>query len=263
MGAPGNDDKGAGTRSAVFATTHWSVVQRAGDPSSPQAAEALEELCRTYWYPLYAYVRRRGYGPEDAQDLTQELFARLLQKNSIIGVRRDKGRFRSFLLGALKHLLADELAKAHAKKRGGGQVLISWEQDAAEARFGHEPVDEQSPDRLFDRRWALTVLDQAVARLREEYRLGGQAEHFERLRVYVTGEGAAPSYAEKAAQLGLSESALKSAIFRLRRRYHELVRQEVAQTVADPDELEEEIRELMAVFSESGATLGPRSRSTL
>ena len=244
----------AATSAAWFATTHWSVVLAAGQPDSAQAMAALEKLCRSYWYPLYAYVRRRGYGPEDAEDLTQALFARLLEKHSLAAAHPDKGRFRSFLLGALKHLLADEQAKAQAKKRGGGQVLVSWEQAAAEARFSREPIEDDSPDRLFDRRWALTVLDQAARRLREEYRTGSNALPFEHLKVYVTGETAAPSYADTAAQLGLSESAVKSAIHRLRRRYHELVREEVAQTVADPNELEAEIRHLMAVFNTSRAT---------
>jgi len=225
------------------------VLAAAGQPESPQAAVALEQLCRTYWYPLYLYVRRRGHSPEDAQDLTQALFVRLLEKNSLAAARPGKGRFRSFLLGTLKHLLADEHAKAQAKKRGGGHVLVSWEQAAAEAQFSQEPMDEASPDRLFDRRWALTVLDRAVSRLREEYRRPGDGPQFERLKVYVTGELAAPSYADTAAALGLSESAVKSAIYRLRRRYHALVRDEVAQTVADPNELEAEIRHLMAVFT--------------
>ncbi len=244
----------ASTHAPCFATTHWSVVLAAGHPSSPDAQAALEKLCRTYWYPLYAYVRRRGYKPEDAQDLTQEFFARLLQKNSIAGADRTKGRFRSFLLGALEHFLADEHDRAGAKKRGGGQQFISWEQDFAEKRFADEPTDELSPDKIFDRRWALTVLEQAASRLRDEYQAAGNAPLFERLKTYVAGGGAAPTYAATAAQLGLSESAVKSAIFRLRRRYHELVREAVAQTVADPQELEEEIRHLMAVFSNSGAT---------
>jgi RNA polymerase sigma factor (sigma-70 family) len=244
----------AKTSVAWFTTTHWSVVLAAGQPDSAHAMAALEKLCRSYWYPLYAYVRRRGYGPEDAEDLTQALFARLLEKNSLAAAHPDKGRFRSFLLGALKHLLADEQAKAHAKKRDGGQFLVSRERAVAEAQFSQEPMDEESPDRLFDRRWALTVLDQAARRLREEYRTGGNTLPFEQLKVYVTGETTAPSYADTAVKLGLSESAAKSAIYRLRQRHHELVREEVAQTVADPNELQAEIRYLMAVFDTSPAT---------
>ncbi|MBM3883194.1 MAG: RNA polymerase sigma factor [Verrucomicrobia bacterium] len=232
-----------------FTTTHWSVVRAGGDRSSPAAQTALEELCRTYWYPLYVFVRRRGYSPEDAQDLTQEFFARLLQKNSISAAHPGKGRFRCFLLGALKHLLADEHAKAQAKKRGGGQTIISWEQDYAEEQFAHEPVDEQSPDRLYDRRWALTVLDRAATRLRVEFAAAGDASLFEHLKLYVTGKHGAPAYAATASRLGLSESAVKSAIFRLRRRYAELVREEVAQTVNDARELEVELRHLRSVMT--------------
>lgn len=238
----------------LFATTHWSVVLAAGHDSSPAAQQALETLCRNYWYPLYAHIRRCGYAPEDAQDLTQEFFIRILQSHSLSSARREKGRFRSFILGALKHFLSDAKDRAAAQKRGGGQVIISWEQHLAEERFGREPIDEQSPDKLFERRWALTVLEQAVVRLRTEYEAAGRAPVFEALKGYVTAEKGEPSYAETAAKLGLSESAMKSAIHRLRQRYHELVREEVAQTVADPRELEEEIRHLMAIFSGSSAT---------
>lgn len=233
----------------TFATTHWSVVLTAGDASSPQARDSLETLCRIYWHPLYAYIRRRGYSPEDAQDLTQEFFARLLRRSSITTAEKEKGRFRSFLLGAMKHLLADEKAKALAKKRGGDQVIISWEHAAAEERLGRAPSDEESPDRLFDRRWALTVLERAASRLRAEFSEVGDAALFEHLKVYVTGAQTAPPYSITASQLGLSESAVKSAIFRLRRRYAELVRQEVAQTVDSADELEEEIRYLRSAVA--------------
>lgn len=234
---------------AQFSTTHWSVVLEAGHGDSAEVAAALEQLCRTYWYPLYAYVRRRGYTPEDAQDLTQEFFARLLEGNSIASAVKDKGRFRSFLLGAMKHLLADENAKAEAKKRGGGKVIISWEQHHAEEQFGHEHANEQSPDRLFDRRWALTVLSQAAARLRAEFAVVGDTTLFEHLKSYVTSDQAAPPYATTASLLGLSESAVKSAIFRLRRRYAELVRDEVAETVNNTADMEDELRYLRSVVS--------------
>jgi RNA polymerase sigma factor (sigma-70 family) len=239
----------------VFATTHWSVVLAAGDPTSPQAAEALEKLCRTYWYPLYVYVRRHGNSPEGAQDLTQEFFVRILRSRSLSGANRQKGRFRSFLLGALKHFLADARDEARAKKRGGGQVMVSWEQHLAEERYAREPVEDASPDRLFERRWALTLLEQAAVRLQDEYEATGRAHAFAVLRGYVTGAaGPESSYADSAAALGLTESAVKSAIFRMRRRYHELVREEVAQTVAEPAQLEAEIHYLMALFSGSPAT---------
>ena len=220
----------------------------------PCAAQALETLCRDYWYPLYAYVRRRGYCPEDAQDLTQEFFARLLKGNSLARADCAKGRFRSFLLGALNHFMADEKDRAEAKKRGGGQTLISWDQDDAEERFGAERMDELSPERIFERRWALSVLEQAAARLRNEYEAAGQPQLFEQLKSYIEGGTDTPTYVETATRLNLSESAVKSAIFRCRQRYHELVRVEVGQTVADANELDEELRHLRAIFSESGAT---------
>ncbi len=262
MGTTSNISETSTPPRARFVTTHWSVVLSATGPNAPRAVEALEKLCRTYWYPLYAYVRRCGYGADDAQDLTQEFFARLLAKHSLASADQAKGRFRSFLLGALKHFLADEKDRATAQKRGGGQPLSSWEQPLAEERFCQEPADELTPDKLFDRRWALTVLERAVSRLRSRYLAEGQGRLFEALRGYVTGEAAAPAYVETAARLDLSESAVKSAIFRLRRRYHALVRDEVAQTVADPGELEQEIHYLMTLFDRQSATWPVRFLST-
>ncbi len=238
----------------LFATTHWSVVLAAADQEKPEAAVAMERLCRTYWYPLYVYIRRRGHSPEDAQDLTQEFFFRLLERNSFAAADRAKGRFRSFLLGALKHFLADEHDKAAAQKRGGGKSIISWEEAGAEKRFGAEPADELSPDKLFDRRWALTVLDQATARLRARYEAEGSLELFNALSCYLTQDIAPPSYRETAARLGLSETAVASAIFRLRRWYYSLIREEVAHTLSDPQELEEEICHLMKVFGRPAAS---------
>ncbi len=239
----------------LVATTHWSVVLAAADQGKPEAAAALEKLCRTYWYPLYVYIRRHGHSPEDSRDLTQEFFFRLLERNSFAAADREKGRFRSFLLGALKHFLADEHDKAAAQKRGGGRSIASWEDVGAEERFAAEPADELSPDKLFDRRWALTVLDQAIVHLRARYEAEGSLELFDALSCYLTREIAAPSYAATAARLGLSEKAVASAIFRLRRCYHSLVRQEVAQTVSEPQELEDEICYLMNVFSRPAASL--------
>ncbi len=239
----------------LFATTHWSVVLAAADQGKPEAAAALEKLCRTYWYPLSVYIRRHGHSPEDSRDLTQEFFFRLLERNSFAAADRAKGRFRSFLLGALKHFLADEHDKAAAQKRGGGRSIASWEEVGAEERFAAEPADELSPDKLFDRRWALTVLDQAIVHLRARYEAEGSLELFDALSCYLTREIAAPSYAETAARLGLSERAVASAIFRLRRCYHSLVREEVAQTVSEPQELEDEICYLMNVFSRPAASL--------
>lgn len=233
----------------MFATTHWSVVLSAGQSESPQAAEALEKLCRTYWYPLYAYLRRTGCNPDDAEDLVQGFFLYLLEGRILRSVEREGGRFRSFLLGTLKRFVSDQRDKASAQKRGGGRQLISWELAEAEHRFLREPADEESPDRLYERRWASVLLERAMERLRQEWASGSKADLFAQLKGFVSGEKGLASYAEAAAQANLSLSALKSAIFRLRRRYHELVREEVGHTVADPRELKEELRHLLSLFS--------------
>ena len=237
------------SRAAAFATTHWSVVLAAGDPASPAARAALETLCRTYWYPLYAYVRRGGCGPEDAEDLVQGFFLHLLRREILKSVAREGGRFRSFLLGTLKHFLAHERERAEAKKRGGAQQFISWEPAQAEEQFLREPVDIESPDRLFDRRWALTLLERGMSRLHEECVAAGNAQRFAQLEGFVSGEKGVESYAEAAARTGLTPGAVKSAIFRLRQRYHELIREEVSQTVAQPREIEEELHYLLRLFS--------------
>jgi len=234
---------------AAFTTTHWSVVLAAGDSESPAAAGALEQLCRTYWYPLYAYLRRTGYRPDDAEDLIQGFFLYLLEGQILRSVEREGGRFRSFLLGTLKHFVSDQQDKASAQKRGGGRSLISWDLAQAEHRFLREPADEESPDRLYERRWASVLLERAMERLQQEWVCAGKADLFARLKGFVSGEKGLASYAEAAEQANLSPSALKSAIFRLRRRYHELVREEVAHTVADPRELKEELRYLLSLFS--------------
>jgi RNA polymerase sigma factor (sigma-70 family) len=236
-------------RSVQFATTHWSIVLAAGDPASPKARAALETLCQTYWYPLYAYLRRTGHQPADAEDLVQGFFLHLLRREVLHAVQREGGRFRSFLLATLKHFLSDEQDKAAAKKRGGEHQFISWEQGNAEQRFLREPVDIESADRLFERRWALTLLERAMSRLHEECVAAGNAERFAKLKGFVSGEKGALSYAEAAERTDLTPSALKSAIFRLRRRYHEVIREEVSQTVADPREVEEELRYLLGLFS--------------
>jgi RNA polymerase sigma-70 factor (ECF subfamily) len=235
--------------SGEFTATHWSVVLAAAQQESPQAAEALEQLCRTYWYPLYAYVRRRGYGHEDAQDLTQGFLLQLLERKSLARVDRSKGRFRSFLLGGLNYYLADERERASAQKRGGSQPLLWFDAQAAEARYHREPVDERSPDKLFERRWALTLLDQVLARLEQELHDAGKADLFERLRLFLVGEQGETTYAQAAAELGMTGEAFKKAAQRLRHRYHELFRQEIARTVADPAEVEDEMRHLCAVIA--------------
>ena len=234
---------------ATFATTHWSVVLAAGDRDTPQAAAALETLCRTYWYPLYAYVRRRGYSAEDAEDLTQGFFARLLQKNYPAEADRAKGKFRSFLLLTLNHFLLDERARAHTLKRGGGQVFISLDQPTPEDRYRLEVAENLSPETLFERRWAQTLLDQALLRLRAEFATAGKAEHYEVLKTFGPGEQTTLSYAEAAGRLGVSEGTVRMMIHRLRQRHRELVREEIAQTVSTAAEIDEELRHLIAVIS--------------
>jgi RNA polymerase sigma-70 factor (ECF subfamily) len=225
------------------------VVLSARDPASSLSERALEELCRAYWGPLYAYLRRQGRSPHDAQDLTQEFFVRLLHKNYLHAVDREKGRFRTFLLVALRRFLADESDRAHAQKRGGGVACLSLDAEAAEHRYGAEPVDTLTPERLYERHWALALLDRTMARLRQEFVASGEAEEFAILKTFLTAEKGAISYTEVAPQLGLTEGALRVAAHRLRRRYRDLVREEIAHTVADPTEIEEEVRHLMAVLS--------------
>jgi len=232
-----------------FTTTHWSVVLAAGRDSTASAQEALEQLCCVYWYPLYAFLRWQGHGVEQAQDLVQGFFLHLMRGNILRVAEPGRGRFRSFLLGTLKHFISDERGKATTQKRGGKQQFVSWDLADAERLFGQEPADPSSPDRLFERRWALTLLEQALARLQAECVTGDRSDLFEQLQAFVTGEKGAISYAEAAANLGLSLGAVKSAIFRLRHRYHELVREEVGHTVADPGEVEDELRYMLGVFS--------------
>ena len=234
---------------AIFATTHWSVVLAAGQSTDAQASEALEQLCRTYWYPLYAYVRREGSSAVDAQDLTQEFFARLLEKHYLAQVAPQKGKFRSFLLAALRHFLSDQRDRARAVKRGGGADCLSLDAQTAEARYRLEPVDRMDAEKIYERRWAMTLLEQALTRLRDEHIAAGKTELFERLKDFVAGESDI-SCGEAAIQLGLTESAVKSALHRLRQRYRELVREEIAHTVADPAEIDAELRYLIAVMSQ-------------
>jgi len=234
---------------AVFATTHWSVVLAAGQSADKQASEALEQLCRAYWYPLYAYVRREGYNPTDAQDLTQGFFARLLAHDSLAQVGPQKGKFRSFLLAALRHFLSDQRDRARAVKRGGGAEVLSLDAQEAEERYRLEPVDRLDAERMYERRWALTLLERALTRLRDETAAAGKVDAFEALKDFVAGENDI-SCAEAAAQLGLTESAVKSAVHRLRQRYRELVREEVAHTVDDPAEIDAELRYLITVMSQ-------------
>jgi RNA polymerase sigma factor (sigma-70 family) len=233
----------------VFATTHWSVVLAARGGGSRQADDAMGKLCRAYWAPLYAYIRREGHGVPEAQDLTQEFFARLLAKDYLRHLRHQEGKFRSFLLTFLKHFLADERDKADAQKRGGGKTLVSLNDTLAEERYLDEPSSGLSPDQVFERRWAQTVMERALGRLREEYEAGGKAALFEQLKEIQPGEHGEASYAEIGARLGLAEGTIASAVHRLRRRHCDLLREEIAQTVAGPEEVEAEMRNLLAILS--------------
>ena len=239
----------AGDRSPVFVTTHWSVVLSARQKDSPASFAALETLCRTYWYPLYAYVRRQGHSPPDAQDLTQEFFARLLEKNYLARANPDKGRFRSFLITGLNHFLVNEWARARAEKRGGGHVPISLDATTAETWYGREPATDTTPEKIYEKRWALALLEQAAARLGEEQRAEDKARQFELLKPFLSAEATIVDYDRVAQELGTSRDAVKMAVSRLRKRYRDLVREEVAHTVASPDEVQEELRWLFKVLS--------------
>lgn len=231
-----------------FRTTHWSVVLLARRDDTLRAEPALAELCRVYWYPLYAYVRRLGRSAQNAQDLTQEFFTRLIEKHWLDKVERERGKFRSFLLAAFKHFLASEWHRDRAAKRGGGQAFISLDSVAAEDRYQLEPLDTLTPEAIYDRRWALTVLDQALARMETEQRAAGRAERFEAVRGCLLGEPEGATLAELATRLGLTEAALKSIVRRLRERYRALLRDEIAQTVDGSEKVDEELRSLLAAL---------------
>jgi RNA polymerase sigma-70 factor (ECF subfamily) len=235
-------------RNCVFATTHWSVVLTAREASSPEGAAALEKLCRAYWYPLYAYVRRRGFSEHDAQDLTQGFFAQLLDRQSLQRVTKDKGRFRSFLLASINYFIADQRDSATAQKRGGGQQVLSFDAQEAETRYRMEPVDERTPEAIFEHHWAITLLDQVLVRLREEFAQAGKGHLFEALQPFLVEGAEEKTYAEAAPEIGLSEEAFKKAVQRMRHRYHKLFREEIAHTVAGSDEVEEELRNLCTVL---------------
>ena len=226
--------------------TRWTVVlAAAGDRSGTQRRRALEELARIYWFPLYAYIRRRGHDAPEAEDLTQEFFARLLEKKSLAAVDREKGKFRSFLLASVKNFLANEWDKSQSQKRGGGRRLVSLDAMDAETRYRLEPADELTPERLFERHWVRAVLDQVLARLQREYQDRDAGRIFEVLKDCLAGTAEAPGYADLAGRLDMTEGALKVASHRFRKRYRELLRDEIAQTVAAPELIDEEIRYLM------------------
>ena len=220
------------------------VVRAQGDSSA--AHESLAKLCQAYWYPLYAFVRRQGMNEHDAQDLTQEFFARLLEKGWLGGVDRERGRFRSWLLASMKHFLANEWTKSRTKKRGSGAIVFSFDELDAESRLLHEPATD-SAEKIYDRRWSMTLLDQVMARLRAEMAGAGKLAHFEALKFCLTGEKNA--YAEVGARLAMTEGAVKVAVHRMRERYRALLRAEIAETVAGPEEIEDELRALLAALS--------------
>jgi len=232
-----------------FTATHWSVVLAARGADSAQARAALEALCRAYWYPLYAFVRRTGQSPHDAEDSVQGFFAVCLEKNYLAAAEEAKGRFRSFLLMALKRFLAKERDKSRAVKRGGGQKPIALDGLTAEQRYALEPAEIMSADKLFERRWAMTLLEQVLSRLRDEQVEAEQREAFEQLKEFLLAAGRGTPYADLAARLGTSEGAVKVAVHRLRHRYREILQEEIADTVTSPEEAEEERRYLLAVLS--------------
>ena len=233
--------------SSQFPTTRWTLVVAAGDPDRKGARLALVSLCENYWYPLYAWLRRRGHSADEAQDLTQEFFVRVLEGRYLDRADPDKGRFRSFILTSLKFFVADEEDRQRARQRGGG-AIVPLEFSSGEERYQREPSHDETPERIFERRWALSVLDRVVEKLREEFVRHGRPEHFERLKVFLLGKSDAP-YTALALEMKTSEGALKVAIHRLRKRYRDLFRQEIADTVADPAEVESELRFLAAVLS--------------
>jgi RNA polymerase sigma-70 factor (ECF subfamily) len=233
----------AGSR---FPTTRWSLIIATRQRPTTQARDALAHLCASYWYPLYSYARRRCTRIEDAQDLTQGFFACLLEKEYLKDFDRERGRFRAFLLVAFRHFIANERDREHATKRGGGRPPISLDMQEAERRYLLDPGHDVTPEKLYERRWAMTLLDRALERLRTESHLLSQ---FDRLKVFLTGEPAGVSYSEMAAELGMSEGALKVAVHRLRRKFREVLRAEIADTVASPEEVKEEMQYLLSVVS--------------
>jgi RNA polymerase sigma factor (sigma-70 family) len=249
---PGNDAE----LHAQFTPTHWSVVLAAREQNSLQASEALERLCQAYWPPLYAYIRRQSYSQEDAQDLTQEFFTRLLEKNWLARLQHQNGKFRSFLLTFLEHFLSDQRDRERAQKRGGGQTFISLDQYQAEERQHFEPSDGLTPDQVFDRRWAQQIMENAIRRLCQEYTDHGKGELFACLKDLSPGKHGSQSYAELGAQFGMSEGAIKSAVHRFHGKYRNILRDEIAQTVERPEDINDEIRHLFRIWGEQGSLLG-------
>lgn len=236
-------------RGGRFATTRWSLVLAAGRRSSPDASAALASLCEKYWYPLYAFARRRGYAAHDAADLTQSFFATLLEKDYLRKADQRQGRFRSFLLTMFKRFLSKQRDRRQAQKRGGDRTILSFDAETAEARFRLEPADEQTPERAFERQWATTLLARVLEKLQQEYLEKDRGELFAACRGYLVGSGEAGGYAQTAAALGSTEGAVKVAVHRMRQRYRELLKAEVADTVESAQEVEEELRSLLSAVS--------------
>jgi len=245
----GHDQSADSAARRVFATTHWSVVLAAKRQEGPIAEAALERLCRVYWPPLYGYIRRQGYGAAAAQDLTQEFLSRLIHREWLNHLQDQRGKFRSFLLAFLRHFLSDQRDLARAQKRGGGKELISLDQMADEEKSWAEPVDRLTPEQVFERRWAQALMERAVDRLRGEYADRGKMALYEVLKDVQPGEHGAQTYEDIGGRFGMSEQAVKNAVHRLRRRHREILREEIAQTVTQPSEIEEEIQHLMAVLA--------------
>jgi RNA polymerase sigma-70 factor (ECF subfamily) len=239
-----NDPAKADARRPVFVTTHWSVVLSARDIASPQSAAALENLCGLYWYPLYAYARWLGNSPHDAEDLTQEFFARLLQKNYLGAVEQERGRFRTFLLMAFKRFLSEQWRRGLAQKRGGRETAVPFDTELAESLYQKESPAELSADKRYEQRWALTVLEKTMARLRGEFQAAGRTAEFDRLKGFLTVSGREISPA------GMTEGAVRVAAHRLRKRFRQILREEIAHTVARPEDIAEELRHLLDVLSE-------------
>lgn len=233
----------------IFATTHWTVVLAAGRRSTPQADSALEQLCQTYWFPLYAYVRRRGHTREDAEDLTQAFFARFLAKNYLGGLNAERGRFRAFLLASLKHFLANEWDKSQRQKRGGQVPHLSLDWQTADTQFQVAAANEPAPDQAYDREWAVALLAKVIERLQAECAADGKAKLFEHLKIFLAAGKGELSHADAAQKLGLEETAVRVAVHRLRKHYRQLLRDEIAQTLADAADVDEEMRALFGAFS--------------
>lgn len=249
---PARDDESVapaqGTH-AQFTPTQWSLVLAASHGLTPDSEEALARLCRAYWFPLYAFIRRRGHAPHEAQDLTQEFFVHLFEHETLGRVDREKGRFRTFLLAALTLFLHNERDRQGALKRGGGRQIVSWDEADAEGRYAAEPADSATPEAAFERRWAQALVDQVMRRLEQEYVASDKGAVFNALRHYLTGETGPGAYAEAAARLGMNEGTVKVALHRLRRRFGEMLRSEITQTVSRPEDVAEELRHLFAALS--------------